>query len=49
MTDMMKNEFRPFKVARSKNELLSLDDTDYNLAKIRQRINEVKVMRDMVQ
>ena len=36
---MMKDEFRPFKIAREQNKMMSQEDIDYNLAKIRQRIN----------
>ena len=44
MLDMMKDEFRPFRLARSQGRLLTQEAVDYNLAKIRQRINECKIL-----
>jgi hypothetical protein len=39
MKEMMKHEFRPFKMAREQKKMLKQEAVDYNLAKIRQRIN----------
>ena len=48
MVDMMKQEFRPFIDAREQDQLLTQEAVDYNLAKIRQRINECKTLVAMV-
>ena len=39
MIDLMKHEFRPFRLAREQNKMLKQEAIDYNLAKIRQTIN----------
>ena len=45
--DLMKDEFRPFRIARERGVMMKQEDVDYTLAKIRQRINEFKRMLDM--
>lgn len=44
---LMKDEFRPFRQARDQGKLLTQDAVDYNLARIRKRINELKELVDM--
>ena len=44
---MMKDEFRPFRQARDQGKLLTQDAVDYNLAMIRQTINQLKEMVKM--
>ena len=48
LIDMMKDEFRPFRDSVNNQEPLTQVQIDYNLAKIRQRINECKILVDMV-
>ena len=47
MLEMMKDEFRPFRLARSQGRLLTQEAVDYNLAKIRQRINECEILLNL--
>lgn len=44
LLDMMKDEFRPFRQARDRGAYLTQDAVDYNLAKVRKRINELNEM-----
>jgi hypothetical protein len=39
MIQMMKDEFRPFRLAKQSNQVLKYEAVEYNLAIIRQRIN----------
>lgn len=47
MTQLMKDEFLPFRHAIAENRMMRQSDIDYNLAKIRQRINEIKTLVDL--
>lgn len=47
MIDLMKDEFRPFRQARDRQKLLTQEAVDYYLAKIRIRINEIKIVVNM--
>ena len=47
LLELMKDEFRPFRQARDRGQFLTQDAVDYNLARIRKRINELKDLVDL--